>query len=107
MAICEASSLAATLDLAAIPVLAGAEALAASGTKATLYAANRDHLADQITTPDGPRADLLFDPQTCGGLLAAVAPDQADGILQELLNAGYVAARIGYLSAGPVRLQVH
>ena len=44
----------------------------------------------------GAKADLLFDPQTSGGLLAAVPADTAADILAQLHQAGYLqAAQIG------------
>jgi selenide,water dikinase len=76
MNICRASGVGAELDLSAIPLLEGAEALAAQGIRASLFEANRSAAA-QMRLPAGPRADLLFDPQTAGGLLAAVPPQMA------------------------------
>jgi selenide,water dikinase len=38
---------------------------------------------------------LLYDPQTAGGLLISVAPDDADALLGSLHGAGLKAARIG------------
>ncbi|MBO9451383.1 selenide, water dikinase SelD [Tropicibacter sp. R16_0] len=93
----EASGCGADLDLNAIPILPGAEALSAQGVRSTLYPENRS-LAPEL--PSGGKADLLFDPQTAGGLLAAVPRDAADGLLTELHDAGYPAARIGVLTQG-------
>lgn len=39
--------------------------------------------------------DIMFDPQTSGGLLFAVAPDRAEGALRALAAAGLTAAAIG------------
>jgi selenide,water dikinase len=39
--------------------------------------------------------DLLFDPQTSGGLLVAVAPDYAANALTTLDNHGVAARRVG------------
>jgi len=55
---------------------------------------------------DPVRGELLFDPQTSGGLLLAVAPDRADSLLRALLSAGHQAAEIGEVVAGPARLIV-
>jgi selenide,water dikinase len=60
--------------------------------------ANREYFeAVAQIAPSVPEAlqDLLFDPQTSGGLLIAVATAQADASLQVLLSAGVQAARIG------------
>jgi selenide, water dikinase len=76
-----AGDVAADLDLAAVPLLAGAEDLAAEGIASTIAPANRAALLGRIEAPSGPRAALLFDPQTAGGLLAAVRalPDRCRG----------------------------
>lgn len=50
---------------------------------------------------------LLVDPQTSGGLLLAVAPDQADAVLQLVQAAGCSkAAVIGQLVEGQPRVRV-
>ncbi len=100
MGICDASNVSANLDLDAIPLFDGAEALAAAGIRSTLSPKNRETAA-RMVLPEGPRADLLFDPQTAGGLLAAVPAKQADTLLKKLMDAGYTAARIGEIQDGP------
>lgn len=53
--------------------------------------------------------DMLYDPQTSGGLLIAVGPDNADALLKSLHNAGITAAAaIGQAAApgtGRIRLR--
>jgi len=49
---------------------------------------------------------LLFDPQTSGGLLIAVAPDAAGALLVALDDAGEAAFIAGQVRAGGGRLQV-
>jgi len=44
--------------------------------------------------------DLLYDPQTSGGLLMAAAPDDAESLLNALLKAGETAAIIGSVKPG-------
>jgi selenide,water dikinase len=61
-------------------------------------AANREHFeAIAQIDPKVPEElqDLLFDPQTSGGLLVAVEEAQADSALQALLKSGVKAVRIG------------
>jgi len=100
MAMIEASHLSARLSLDDIPLLDGALALAQAGQRSTLFDDNAA-LAAQMTLPSGDaRADLLFDPQTSGGLLAAVAPETAAGLVARLRDQGYGAAQIGTLAAG-------
>lgn len=46
--------------------------------------------------------ELLFDPQTSGGLLLSVPADQSDGLLADLKKAGIeAAARVGEVIDGP------
>ena len=101
----DASGTAATLDLAAIPLLPGAEALAALGHASSLAPANRAVTARMWFT-DSPRAALLFDPQTAGGLLAAVPADHAETLLAALRDQGETAAIIGHVQPGPPHLTV-
>ena len=101
--ICEASGCGAVLDLNAIPVMEGALELIHQGVQSTLFPDNRA-IAPEL--PTGGKADLLFDPQTAGGLLATVSPDEAGNICDQLRAAGYPAAVIGRLSTAPgLRLQ--
>ena len=100
---CEASGVGATLDLGAIPALQGAVELATRGVQSTLFADNRALAAN---LPDRGKAALLFDPQTAGGLLAAVAPEMAKDCLTDLLEAGYGAAKIGVLTKGSARISL-
>jgi selenide, water dikinase len=100
----EASSLAARLTLADLPLLPGAEALAAAGAASTLAPANRAAAGWRIDAPPGPRSDLLFDPQTGGGFLAAVPAARAGALCTALRAAGVAAAIIGRLEPGPPRI---
>ena len=91
------AGLAAELDLAAIPVLDGAAELAGEGIASSLHPANARAAAaidaDARTTA-GPRYSLLFDPQTAGGLLAAVPADRAADCMTALHAAGDTAATV-------------
>lgn len=99
MAICRASGLAARVTLDAVPVHPGALALAESGVRSTLYDANR--ASAPVFGPDSAAHDLLFDPQTAGGFLAAVAPETAAQVVAALNAAGTEACVIGQMSEGP------
>ncbi|KAA9006998.1 selenide, water dikinase SelD [Histidinibacterium aquaticum] len=96
MGICQASGVGAELDLDAVLLLPGALDLARQGVRSTLWPENRTVLPE---APDDPRADLLFDPQTCGGLLAAV-PD-GPAVLSALEATGTRAAQIGRVTDAP------
>ncbi|MAY88672.1 MAG: selenide, water dikinase SelD [Pseudooceanicola sp.] len=107
--ICDAAGCAATLTLSPALFLPGAEALARAGIRSTLYPQNRaqaPYLPGLAAPDDVHRIDLLFDPQTAGGLLAAVHPDTAQPTLAALLKAGYPALLIGTIADGPPRLTI-
>ena len=74
--------------------------LAEAGTRSTLFADNLSGAGAVITGAGGPRTDLMFDPQTAGGLLAAVAEQDAERLLAELRAAGYAAAVVGRMVKG-------
>ncbi|MDU9003966.1 selenide, water dikinase SelD [Sedimentitalea todarodis] len=102
--ICEASGTGATLTLDALPVMDGALKMANADIRSTLFDDNRSLVPD---LPTGGMADLLYDPQTAGGLLAAVAASEADDLVTALRAAGYPAVQIGSLTAtaGQLTLQ--
>ena len=89
----------AELDLAALPVLEGAEETSAAGILSSLQPANvrlRRALRNQSEAVSHPRYPLIFDPQTAGGLLASVPADRVDACLVALRALGYAqAAAIG------------
>ena len=100
MAICRASGVAAEIDPEAVPLYRGAERLAAAGYRSTLYEANA--AAAPVAGARGPRGALLHDPQTAGGLLAALAPEEAGALLDHLATEGIPAVRIGRIvESGP------
>jgi selenide,water dikinase len=92
------------IDLAALPLLPGAEALAAHGVQSSIAPANRAATDWRLTAPATPRSALLFDPQTAGPLLAALPPDQAEKTLAALHATGEPATIIGQITAGPPHL---
>jgi len=98
-AICEASGVGAELTLDQVPLMDGAEALATKSVRSTLFDDNRAG-SGPVFGASGPRGDLLFDPQTAGGLLAAVPESEAERIIQDLRAKGYPAAIIGRFVAG-------
>lgn len=58
---------------------------------------NRNFLEKYITFEkiSFPMEEILFDPQTSGGLLVAIAPQEADAVRKELQQIGLPAAIIG------------
>lgn len=90
-----ASRCSATLLLDAIPVMDGAQSCSAQGIKSTLYPHNRQAARCRYGSSNHRSHDLLFDPQTAGGLLAGVPAVTAQACLQALREAGYSAAVVG------------
>ncbi len=96
--ICEASGCGAELRLSEVPLLPGALDLAEAGVRSTLFADNLAGAGAVVLGAGGARADLMFDPQTAGGLLAAVPESEAEELLRQLRAAGYPAARVGAMT---------
>nr|WP_155523852.1 selenide, water dikinase SelD [Nodosilinea nodulosa] len=98
----QAAGVSATLRLDALPILAGATDTLAAGIVSTLQPQNLQ--AAKFVDPaarDHPRYPLLFDPQTAGGLLAAVPAPSAQTCLAALQGQGYgAAAVVGEVRAG-------
>jgi selenide,water dikinase len=70
---------------------------------------NRSYFAQWVDFDDSiadTLQKLLFDPQTSGGLLIAVAPERADDLLADLAAGGDVAALIGEAQPGEGRIFV-
>jgi selenide,water dikinase len=88
-----ASGLDAELWPERVPLLDGALETAAMGLLSSLHPAN-ERLGAAVRGEPGPRRDLLFDPQTSGGLLAGVAPQRAAACIAALHEAGDLAAAI-------------
>ena len=83
------------LSLADLPVLDGALETLQQGILSSLHADNSLVKSDILNSEafrDNPRFDLLFDPQTAGGLLASVAEDQAEDCIKQLRESGYAQA---------------
>ncbi len=92
-----ASKGSALLDLAAIPALPGAVALLGRGIRSTAHPENARARRAMLVEPDAARRDaldLLFDPQTSGGLLIAVPRERGPALLTALRAAGDGAAAI-------------
>jgi len=101
--VCRGSGVRARLDLARVPMLPGARALAAEGF---ITGASRRNWAGYGDLVDEAGMDettrwLLCDPQTSGGLLVSCAPDAVQAVLHELQQAGFhQAALIGTVETG-------
>jgi selenide,water dikinase len=93
----QGSGVGAVFDSSAIPVLPGTRELIDIGMIPGGTYRNRDFRKDMVEQGrDVPVyfSDILFDPQTSGGLLIAVASDEADQLLDKMRDAGIGAAAI-------------
>ena len=91
------------IDAEALPALPGALELAEAGVETGGAAHNRRFTAPSLTVADGvaaARVALAHDPQTSGGLLVAVAADDATATVAALVSAGVDAVSIGRVEAG-------
>jgi selenide,water dikinase len=100
-AMLEQSDLSATVSLSAVPWCDGAIPLTKVGVHSSIYP-QTSALAGRMSV-DGvlrldPRFSLLFDPQTAGGMLAAVPADQVQGLLAQMAEQGQSAWVIGSVS---------
>ena len=93
--VAERSGVRVEVDTALVPLYDGALTAAEAGVRTGGDARNRAHLEGKVRSTAPPAFDALcFDPQTSGGLLASVAPDSADA----LVDAGYTV--VGAVHAG-------
>jgi selenide,water dikinase len=85
-----------------VPLLDGALDCIRAGHIPGGLNANRD-FAECIVNYDSDVSEeirtVLFDPQTAGGLLAAVAPESAEELLEGLRTANVPAQEIGEITA--------
>ncbi|MFQ5623336.1 MAG: selenide, water dikinase SelD [Paracoccaceae bacterium] len=103
----EASDMSAEIDLASVPFLPAAVALGERGIRSSLFAQNAVIEVERGRHAGDPRCDLLFDPQTSGGLLAALPPDAAARIIDDLRKAAPATAIIGrVVPPRPVRIRL-
>lgn len=92
-----ASGVSLHLNASAIPLFDGVQALA-SGNRSGGLASNLAHFADRVAlaSPSAEElADLVYDPQTSGGLLICVPEALAQDTAARLRSAGCLAARVG------------
>lgn len=81
----------------ALPVLTGAQEYAQMGLIPAGGYRNREYAEGDVENKgaEGWREDLVYDPQTSGGLLAAVHPEDAEAILKKLSTLDMESAVIG------------
>jgi len=87
---------------AAVPLLPGALDLVAQGIASAGLKSNRDGISSEVLWADGvpePMRDVLFDPQTSGGLLMAIPASKADAFLSRLRRKKIEGTVIGEVRA--------
>ncbi len=102
-----ASGVTIRIDSMSLPILPGLMDIAAQNRSGGMKT-NESHFAPGIDFASGgglqsaadPRRDLLFDPQTSGGLLIAVSADSAQTAASNLENAGIAAYFVGDVTTG-------
>lgn len=89
-------------DTAALPALPGALALAAAGVETSGAGHNRRFVAPALEIAPSVEESLVVlahDPQTSGGLLAAIRPDRLADVEGALAAAGVLVWRVGRVEA--------
>jgi selenide,water dikinase len=99
------------VDYCQLPFYSGALEMYKKGETTGSNKANRDmvdkHRLEMRRTLNSSEDELLYDPQTSGGLLLALPDVQADKLLTALREAGvHEATRIGEVTAEPVGIAV-
>lgn len=98
----EASGLTALINASDVPVMARAREMARMGLIPAGAYRNRDFFGPRVSISDDVPLDLsdvLFDPQTSGGLLLAMPEGDADELVSRLRDAGQPAALVGSMVA--------
>lgn len=107
--LCQASGVSAKIDSSRLPLLPGALALSRDGVGPGGLDRNRAFFGPGIAIGDidPALACVLFDPQTSGGLLLAVAPEKAGELIAALEGGGVEGALIGEVTPpAPARVEV-
>ena len=95
----QGSDLTAVLDTSAIHIIQEALPFAEMGILPEGMYRNRSFAEQAVDAGDTPLAvqDVLYDPQTAGGLMISVHPEDADALYEELKTAVPCAQRIGVM----------
>lgn len=97
------------LELESIPLMSGVNGLLADGMVPAGCYRNRDYFSTWLKSGSGVPPDSLlplFDPQTSGGLLISLAPDDAGRFLSKSAERGLFARRIGSVLSTPQKYSI-
>ena len=97
------------IDFDRLPVHDRFYELAAQGVTTACTSGNRGNAGSSFIDSRGlgkGELELVFDPQTSGGLLVALPADTAERYAEALVASGHRAAAIGEVVEGPARLEV-
>jgi selenide,water dikinase len=97
------------IDFDRLPTYEAFPALVARGVSTKSTRANKKNAEgrfEERRSLGTAERELLFDPQTSGGLLLAVPSDEADALLRALVEDRHRAAEIGEVVDGPARVIV-
>jgi selenide,water dikinase len=89
-----------------VPLMDGALELSEKAVQSSLYPDNLSDALTMMNAPETPRGRLMLDPQTAGGLLAAIAPEDAQKAIAEMKEQGINAVQIGRIIDGPIALKL-
>jgi selenide,water dikinase len=105
----KASGVGLRLVFESLPVHGEVYRLIKAGVTTGCTVANEENVAavlQDYAKLDRIRREILFDPQTSGGLLLSTPPENASALLGALLAEGHQAADIGEVLEGPARIEV-
>lgn len=102
---CRRSGVGAAVDVARLPVLEAARLAAEDGVRTSAHATNRAYVEEVFNVDLGgqPEVDvaLLMDPQTSGGVVAAIDAEAVGDVIRLLGDLGTPSAVIGEIRATP------
>jgi len=97
------------VEFDALPSYPGFHDLVRDGVSTGCTPGNREYASLRLEWKrelDEADQELLFDPQTSGGLLVALPEGEARTLVEELVASGHRAAIVGRVGDGPARLVV-
>jgi selenide,water dikinase len=102
---CEGAKVGATIDVSAVPVLAGAREQLARGHRPEGSMRNAKSFRGRVQANVAePEYTLMCDAQTSGGLLIAMPPERAAALESRLDESGLFYAKVGTMTADAGRI---